>query len=469
MKKVYIVFCLLLLVLIPSCNNGDGKKSSSSLQTSESSSSSSSIPSSESSSSVTSIVSSINPLDERKEEGLLELETYFNTFNQENYSTENWAALLSAYEAGKIIIEASTSLPEILSAVSNTKAAMEAIEQLPISISLIDIKVVDDEYLQVYISLEIDRLSTLLPVSNVTSTIKAMQFHTIEEIEGKTSITLKAAATDLTKGEFDVSMDISAIDSTMSTISFTVLNGILKTIENYRIYSINELNNYVINRDLTEDKYTPANYQQLQTYLQNGINAINSATDFESIINITTETKYDVSGVEQIGVDLATFKFNAKAELTDHVNSKNQESYNPVNWSQIQNHLTVGKAMIDSKTTQRDVVVALHTYLTKIDEVEKIYKVQITPTNAFTYGVNYIEIQFNNLQYKTTYKISATFNGNDITVYNDFEFGTTGSAVQLMAAGEDVMGGTYTLTVTFLDGYTAYTSTINIINGQWAR
>lgn len=469
MKKVYIVFCLLLLALIPSCNNGDGKKSSSSLQTSESSSSSSSIPSSESSSSVTSIVSSINPLDERKEEGLLELETYFNTFNQENYSTENWAALLSAYEAGKIIIEASTSLPEILSAVSNTKAAMEAIEQLPISISLIDIKVVDDEYLQVYISLEIDRLSTLLPVSNVTSTIKAMQFHTIEEIEGKTSITLKAAATDLTKGEFDVSMDISAIDSTISTISFTVLNGILKTIENYRIYSINELNNYVINRDLTEDKYTPANYQQLQTYLQNGINAINSATDFESIINITTETKYDVSGVEQIGVDLATFKFNAKAELTDHVNSKNQESYNPVNWSQIQNHLTVGKAMIDSKTTQRDVVVALHTYLTKIDEVEKIYKVQITPTNAFTYGVNYIEIQFNNLQYKTTYKISATFNGNDITVYNDFGFGTTGSAVQLMAAGEDVMGGTYTLTVTFLDGYTAYTSTINIINGQWAR
>ena len=135
--------------------------------------------------------------------------------------------------------------------------------------------------MQVYISLEIDRLSTLLPVSNVTSTIKAMQFHTIEEIEGKTSITLKAAATDLTKGEFDVSMDISAIDSTMSTISFTVLNGILKTIENYRIYSINELNNYVINRDLTEDKYTPANYQQLQTYLQNGINAINSATDFE--------------------------------------------------------------------------------------------------------------------------------------------------------------------------------------------
>ena len=125
--------------------------------------------------------------------------------------------------------------------------------------------------------------------------------------------------------------------------------------------------------------------------------------------------------------------------------------------------------MIDSKTTQRDVVVALHTYLTKIDEVEKIYKVQITPTNAFTYGVNYIEIQFNNLQYKTTYKISATFNGNDITVYNDFGFGTTGSAVQLMAAGEDVMGGTYTLTVTFLDGYTAYTSTINIINGQWAR
>ena len=205
---------------------------------------------------------------------------------------------------------------------------MEAIEQLPISISLIDIKVVDDEYLQVYISLEIDRLSTLLPVSNVTSTIKAMQFHTIEEIEGKTSITLKATATDLTKGEFDVSMDISAIDSTISTISFTVLNGILKTIENYRIYSINELNNYVINRDLTEDKYTPANYQQLQTYLQNGINAINSATDFESIINITTETKYDVSGVEQIGVDLATFKFNAKAELTDHVNSKNQESYN---------------------------------------------------------------------------------------------------------------------------------------------
>lgn len=469
MKKVYIVFCLLLLALIPSCNNGDGKKSSSSLQTSETSSSSSYIPSSESSSSVTSIVSSINPLDERKEEGLLELETYFNTFNQENYSTENWAALLSAYEAGKIIIEASTSLPEILSAVSNTKAAMEAIEQLPISISLIDIKVVDDEYLQVYISLEIDRLSTLLPVSNVTSTIKAMQFHTIEEIEGKTSITLKAAATDLTKGEFDVSMDISAIDSTISTISFTVLNGILKTIENYRIYSINELNNYVINRDLTEDKYTPANYQQLQTYLQNGINAINSATDFESIINITTETKYDVSGVEQIGVDLATFKFNAKAELTDHVNSKNQESYNPVNWSQIQNHLTVGKAMIDSKTTQRDVVVALHTYLTKIDEVEKIYKVQITPTNAFTYGVNYIEIQFNNLQYKKTYQISATFNGNDITVYNDFGFGTTGSAVQLMAAGEDVMGGTYTLTVTFLDGYTAYTSTINIINGQWAR
>ena len=49
-----------------------------------------------------------------------------------------------------------------------------------------------------------------------------------------------------------------------------------------------------------------------------------------NIINITTETKYDVSGVEQIGVDLATFKFNAKAELTDHVNSKNQESYNPL-------------------------------------------------------------------------------------------------------------------------------------------
>ena len=276
-----------------------------------------------------------NPLQERKEEGLIELEDFFSTFIEDNYSSDNWLTLISTYEAGRITVEASTSIPEILSAISNTKGAIEAIEPLPIAIELIDAKVTNNEYLNVFVNVTINRISNLLPVSNLLSSLKSIQFHAIEEIEDQTSITLKASAADLSKKEFTVEMDVSASDSTISTLKFTILNGMLKSIENYRKYAINEINNFIVNRKLSEDKYNSSTWLELQRYFRQGADAINEATTYIDIESIVNETKIMLYGVEQNGVTLFNFKNSAKSELTSHVNLKNKNLYHITKWEQI--------------------------------------------------------------------------------------------------------------------------------------
>lgn len=470
MKKISISIYLIVFVLLTSCNDVTSSSSlvntSSSSTTSQSSLSSNSSSSSSSSSSA----STINLLDESKQEGLLELETYLESFNEEDYSGENWASLLAVFEAGKITIEVATSIPEILSAVSNAKSSIEAVMHLPINISVIDVRVYDNEYINVFINTKISKLSNLLPISNLSCTLGALEIQTIEEIGDRTSITLKGAALNLSKNEFTVTMDISAMDATISSVSFTVFHGILKTLENFRNHAISEIDNYVLLKEFTTDKYSQDNWTQLQTYIQDGKDAINGSTEYNEIISITLETKFNMAGVEQIAVDLAMFKEAAKNELVAYATAKDKNLFNPINWSKIENHLSMGKVKINLETTQRGVVVTLHTYMTKIDEVEKVYKQTITDILEVTpYASQFVRITFPSFPFKTTYEITATYNGRNARIHEMYAYATQWSAVIINVSGEDLTGGTYTLTVTFLDGTTAYTSTMQITNGVWIR
>lgn len=466
MKGFFVTVGIITLLLLPSCNNGSHSSSSVLSETSSESSLISSIESSESSI-PSSIASSVNPLDERKQEGLLELETYFLTFNQEDYSEENWESLVSIYEAGKITIEVATSIPEILSAISNTKAYMEAVPLLPTTIEVVDVRVFDDEYLHVFVNVDINRISNLLPVNNLNSNIKELEFYAVEVINHKTSITLKATAVNLNKGEIDISMDVTAVDANISNISFTVLNGILKNLENYRIHHINDINNFIVEKEFTVDKYSQENWNQLQSYLQNGVNEINNATDYDEIINIAKETKLDIAGVEQIGFDLETFKAYAIDELTNYVNSKDKDQYHEKNWSSIQTKLSIGSLKIKVLNTQREIVEVLYTYIEEIDNIDKIYKVVVTPSSANPYNTYYIGIVIPNLEYKDTLEFSATYNDTPARIHHTF--GSRDTNVQVNVAGVNLMNTSYTIVLTIIDGMTAYTCTVKVVNGVWVR
>lgn len=472
MKKELILSLIVFLLPLPSCNN-ENKESSFDSSTSivETSQSSISSVSPSTSSLDSSSPSSImpNPLQERKEEGLLELEEFFSTFIEDNYSSDNWLTLISTYEAGRITVEASTSIPEILSAISNTKGAIEAIEPLPIAIDLIDAKVTNNEYLNVFVNVPINRISNLLPVSNLLSSLKSIQFHTIEEIEAQTSITLKASAADLSKKEFTVEMDVSVSDSTISTLKFTILNGMLKSIENYRKYAINEINNFIANRKLIEDKYNSSTWLELQRYLRQGVDAINEATTYIDIESIINETKIMLYGVEQNGVTLFNFKSSAKSELTSHVNLKNKNLYHITKWDLITSLLNESKTLIDAKASRREVAEVLLTYLTKIDEVDRYQRVTIAPNAVSVHDEYYISIVYISFTYKSQYQISATLNGLEIIVNSSIAYGQSGMALQLQVNTKDLNNSDCTLIVSIIEGTTAHTSTIEILNGTWIK
>ena len=339
-----------------------------------------------------------NPFDEDIANAILELENYVDL---SLYDAEDAAAISAIINEAKNDLYSITSLEEITTIVSNTKAAIdefqtaqekeeashinnfvEAMELIPDTITL------DPECIQAvnnakeaYLRLteeeksQVDDLvDELLAIDAQIEALRLEQYKDVVRQQIASEINVELYSGDnRTAIEGLIATAYSAIDSASNKEAIdSAYDALIAGIENIPTaieLAIEELDQI----DLSI--YREAQAQQVAGYITEGKELIRqcaSATEVEQALERVLALIDKVLTDEEMTADeaLVGAKETAKQELTNYANAKGKKNYTAENWQMILDYVDLGKFHIDTAHSQSAIDAALQEAKDNIDSVE---------------------------------------------------------------------------------------------------
>ena len=339
-----------------------------------------------------------NPFDEDIANAILELENYVDL---SLYDTEDAAAISAIINEAKNDLYSITSLEEITTIVSNTKAAIDefqtaqekeeashiaafvqAMELIPDTITL------DAECIQAvnnakeaYLRLTAeekaqvdDLVDELLAIDAQIEALRLEQYKDVVRQQIASEINVELYSGDnRTAIEGLIATAYSAIDSASNKEAIdSAYDALIAGVENIPTaieLAIEELDQI----DLSI--YREAQAQQVAGYIAEGkelIRQCNSATEVEQALERVLALIDKVLTDEEMTADeaLVGAKETAKQELTNYANAKGKKNYTAENWQMILDYVDLGKFHIDTAHSQSAIDAALQEAKDNIDSVE---------------------------------------------------------------------------------------------------
>ena len=274
-------------------------------------------------------------LEEVKAFAIDELEAYLQTKNEEEYSSENWEAILDAVNDGKDAINAAETKEDVEAALDAAKDAIDSVTKLPkpLSISFWN------PHGGIFVQFGWANAITNAEITNAVATIRDIATGTIyqgtfDRNDGdKNKFFTFDYQVEVNEYEFNIKFYVG---SEIYEATIEVRGKEIKSLEIEKGLAIQSLDDFMSENGIVEAKYTDENWLLVQLTLLEGKENIEKANSFDEIRAIVASTKDEILSIEQKDLDLESAKVLAIEELEALLLSKNQADYSSENWAQIE-------------------------------------------------------------------------------------------------------------------------------------
>ena len=316
-------------------------------------------------------------INEAKSNAITELNDYVNSFDEAEYSASNWDLIQQELNNGINNINNATYIKAIEEALINAKESIIQIPRLKKVLNITKWIPHGGNFIQFGWSNDLINYNA----SNKSIVIKDIPtgqeyVGVFYQYNGKNELFYQFPGYVVDKtgtNEYEVTITLTYGEDVYE-FKAECRAGEIKTLPNERIRAITALNNHLELKGYVESKYTPVNWQTLLNIKANGIETINSATNFAEVDLALANTLLAIDEVEQINLDLSELKDIAISELNNLVNSKNESDYTSENWQAIQDLLSTAITNINNATSNEEIDNIKNEAKELINEVEKVLK-----------------------------------------------------------------------------------------------
>ncbi|WP_427138245.1 hemoblobin-interacting domain-containing protein [Psychrobacillus psychrodurans] len=277
-----------------------------------------------------------------KSNAIVELGKYKDT-NKEDYSLTNWSTILSLKTTWTSTIHSATSPTDVENALSDAKAAIDAIQTSS----------------QEALTTAKENAKTELTTYKVTDQddYSTANWETILSLKTMWTSTINSATTvdEVTQALKDAK---AAITQVQTSEQEALVTAKAQAIENLTDFKTTE-----------KDNYSTANWDTILSIKTTWTSTINSAMTIDEVTQALNDAKAAITQVQTSEQEaLVTAKAQAIENLTDFKTTE-KDNYSTANWDTILSIKTTWTSIINSAMTEAEVVLALNDAKAAIDQV----------------------------------------------------------------------------------------------------
>lgn len=266
----------------------------------------------------------VEALTQAKAEAKAAIETAFNAYDEDNYTSANWTELTIAYNRGLTEVEAATSVSAVDTAKQTAITAMAAVKD--------NATLLADAKAAALASLDAAK-------AEYSQDDYATNWSVLEKAynDGKTEINAAAA--------------IEAVNSALqkATDAMAAVKNDATLLAEAKTAATDQLNSEYAKYKATD--YTNANYELLTEKYNAGLSAIGGARTVDAVETALETAVAEMAAIKTNAQILAEAKTAAKSELETEKAKYSQSDYT-INWSVLEQAYNDGLTAIDaSKTT----------------------------------------------------------------------------------------------------------------------
>lgn len=266
----------------------------------------------------------VEALTQAKAEAKAAIETAFNAYDEDNYTSANWTELTIAYNRGLTEVEAATSVSAVDTAKQTAITAMAAVKD--------NATLLADAKAAALASLDAAK-------AEYSQDDYATNWSVLEKAynDGKTEINAAAA--------------IEAVNSALqkATDAMAAVKNDATLLAEAKTAATDQLNSEYAKYKATD--YTNANYELLTEKYNAGLSAIGGARTVDAVETALETAVAEMAAIKTNAQILADAKAAAKSELETEKAKYSQSDYT-INWSVLEQAYNDGLTAIDaSKTT----------------------------------------------------------------------------------------------------------------------
>lgn len=292
----------------------------------------------------------VEALTQAKAEAKAAIETAFNAYDEDNYTSANWTELTIAYNRGLTEVEAATSVSAVDTAKQTAITAMAAVKD--------NATLLADAKAAALASLDAAK-------AEYSQDDYATNWSVLEKAynDGKTEINAAAA--------------IEAVNSALqkATDAMAAVKNDATLLAEAKTAATDQLNSEYAKYKATD--YTNANYELLTEKYNAGLSAIGGARTVDAVETALETAVAEMAAIKTNAQILADAKAAAKSELKEYFDAFNKAYYYETSLQALQTAYDSGVSAISAAQSVADVATALANAKTALDNV----KADVTEVN----------------------------------------------------------------------------------------
>src|SRR5690554_6186671 len=257
-------------------------------------------------------------LDEAKQDALNQLKDAYESYEENDYSNDNWSELKSAYEGAKVAIEQSTSTEEINDNLNNGIEEMSNVPTLLDEAKQDALNQLKDAY-ESYEENDYSEENWSVLTDAYTSSKEAIEeSSTVEDVNINLNIGIEEMS------------NVPTLEEELSDAKDSLKNEILK--------------------DYDENDYSEENYQEILDKVDDALKELDNVDEVNNFDDSNLKDELD-----KVPTILDEAKQDALTQLKDAYESYNENDYSNDNWSELKSAYEDAKVAIEQSTSTEEI------------------------------------------------------------------------------------------------------------------
>src|SRR5690554_2467051 len=257
-------------------------------------------------------------LDEAKQDALTQLKDAYESYEENDYSNDNWSELKSAYEGAKVAIEQSTSTEEINDNLNNGIEEMSNVPTLLDEAKQDALNQLKDAY-ESYEENDYSEENWSVLTDAYTSSKEAIEeSSTVEDVNINLNIGIEEMS------------NVPTLEEELSDAKDSLKNEILK--------------------DYDENDYSEENYQEILDKVDDALKELDNVDEVNNFDDSNLKDELD-----KVPTILDEAKQDALTQLKDAYESYNENDYSNDNWSELKSAYEDAKVAIEQSTSTEEI------------------------------------------------------------------------------------------------------------------
>src|SRR5690554_6309802 len=257
-------------------------------------------------------------LDEAKQDALNQLKDAYESYEENDYSNDNWSELKSAYKDAKVAIEQSTSTEEINDNLNNGIEEMSNVPTLLDEAKQDALNQLKDAY-ESYEENDYSEENWSVLTDAYTSSKEAIEeSSTVEDVNINLNIGIEEMS------------NVPTLEEELSDAKDSLKNEILK--------------------DYDENDYSEENYQEILDKVDDALKELDNVDEVNNFDDSNLKDELD-----KVPTILDEAKQDALTQLKDAYESYNENDYSNDNWSELKSAYEDAKVAIEQSTSTEEI------------------------------------------------------------------------------------------------------------------